>query len=58
MLQGAISLAVNGSAKEERTDEVWSMDDDWWVKDGNTNMAAGYAWIYPNLHQNLASEEL
>jgi len=44
MLQGAISLAVNGSVKDERTDEVWSMDDDWWVKDGNTNMAADYAW--------------
>ena len=58
-LQGAISLAVERSRGEERTDEVWRMDDDWWVKDGDTNTAADYAWIYPILPQHyLASDEL
>lgn len=31
-LHDAISYAVQ--SKDARTDEVWTMGDDWWVKDG------------------------
>jgi len=58
-LQGAISLAVDASRGEELTDEVWSMDDDWWVQVGSSGMADDYAWIFPTLrHQNVVSDEL
>ena len=58
-LQGAISLAMDASRGEELTDEVWSMDDDWWVQVGSSGMADDYAWIFPTLrHQNVVSDEL
>jgi len=33
-LHDAISLAVEQSKSVSVTDEVWSLGDDWWVKDG------------------------
>jgi len=56
-LQGAISLAVDASGGEELTDEVWSMDDDWWVQLGNIKMADDYAWINPTLPQHLIASD-
>ena len=55
MLRGAISLAIDGSVGVEKTDEVWSMDEDWWVQDGETTMADDYAHIYRTLPHHLAS---
>ena len=50
-LHTALSYAVESN--ETRVDDVWKLDDDWWVKDGTIKAADDDHWVRPTPRDEL-----